>query len=277
MLHACELVAMTAGEAHGQLALVLAEDVHDERAALAHGGLRGGRAVEAHEERRRVERHGGDRARGRSVVDAVVVRGDDGHPGREVPDDVAVALSVAHRSPGRSHGRHVTMSRTRVRNVLSDGTRQSTGAVLPARRRRRGSRGAPGPGRRASRADAPRWVFTVASAMCSAAAISALDRPRATSSRIARSRSLRAASRDSSTGASGSVLATCSSSRRVAVGATIASPDATVRIAVSSASGVGVLQQEAARAGAERGERVLVEVEGRQDDHARSSRRRRAP
>jgi DNA-binding IclR family transcriptional regulator len=58
--------------------------------------------------------------------------------------------------------------------------------------------------------------LTVGSAICRAAAISALDRPQATSSRIARSRSLRAASRESSTGASGSVLATWSSSRRVA-------------------------------------------------------------
>ena len=111
--------------------------------------------------------------------------------------------------------------------------------------------------------------MTVASAMCRAAAISALDRPRATSSRIARSRSLSAASRESSTGASGRVPATCSSSRRVAVGATIASPDATARIAASSSSGCGVLEQEAAGAGAQRGEHVLVEVERRQDDHAR--------
>jgi hypothetical protein len=59
--------------------------------------------------------------------------------------------------------------------------------------------------------------LTVGSAMCRAAAISAFDRPRATSRRIARSRSLKSASRESWTGSPGSVLATCSSSRRVAV------------------------------------------------------------
>ena len=104
--------------------------------------------------------------------------------------------------------------------------------------------------------------------MCSAAAISAFERPRATSSRIRRSRSL-SASRRGSSRASGSVPATCSSSLRVADGATIASPEATARIGRQQLLGMGVLEQEAAGPGAQRGEDGLVDVERRQHDHPR--------
>ena len=106
----CELLAVAAGEAHGELALVLAEDVDHERAALAHRGLGDRRPVETDEQRRRIERHGGHGAGRRPVVGVVVARGDHGHPGGEVPDDVAVPLPVERRPrhgagpTGRTHG-----------------------------------------------------------------------------------------------------------------------------------------------------------------------------
>ena len=53
------------------------------------------------------------------------------------------------------------------------------------------------------------------------------------------------------------------------LGATTASPLATARIAEQQVRGRRVLEQEAARAGAQRGVGVLVEVEGGEDDDPR--------
>lgn len=83
----------------------------------------------------------------------------------------------------------------------------------------------------------PTWVFTVASAMCTRAAISALDKPWATNSSTSRSRSESWASRGSSAGPGPSWPANWSSGRRVIDGATTESPSATTRIAASSSSG----------------------------------------
>ena len=59
------------------------------------------------------------------------------------------------------------------------------------------------------------------------------------------------------------------SSRRVTLGATTASPLATARIAESRSARRSVLEQEAARPGPQRRVDVLVEVEGREDDDPR--------
>ena len=58
-------------------------------------------------------------------------------------------------------------------------------------------------------------------------------------------------------------------SRRVTFGASSASPSATTRTAASRSSGSVSFEQEAARAGAQRLEHVLVEIERREDQHPR--------
>ena len=68
-----------------------------------------------------------------------------------------------------------------------------------------------------------------------------------------------------------------SSRRRVTDGASSASPRATTRIASTSSAGPHVLEHEAARAGAQGGEDVLVDVVRRQhDDPRRAARGRRS-
>jgi hypothetical protein len=96
----------------------------------------------------------------------------------------------------------------------------------------------------------PTCVLTVVSLTNSSAAISALDRPRATSFSTSTSRSVSACSgcgTDSSP--DGSRPAYLSSSRRVMLGASIASPAATTRIAcTSSAAGASLSRKPLAPA-----------------------------
>ena len=122
----------------------------------------------------------------------------------------------------------------------------------------------------------PTWVLTVASESTSSAAISAFEQPARELDEhlaLARGQQLepgiggRAAVRRRR---SGRRCANESSRRRVTLGETTASPRRDGADAGEQVVGRHVLQQEAARAGAQAGERVLVEVEGRQDDHARA-------
>ena len=116
-----------------------------------------------------------------------------------------------------------------------------------------------------------RGVFTVASVTTSRAAISAFDRPCATSTSTSRSRGVSSASAAAG-GRSGSRRAAKSSiSRRVIDGASSASPAAHDADRRDELLGRRVLEQEAARAGSQRGVDVLVEVERGQDQHARSA------
>src|SRR5690606_11428804 len=85
----------------------------------------------------------------------------------------------------------------------------------------------------------PTCVFTVVSLTTSSAAISAFDSPRATCASTSRSRSVSVSSPGggASSRTAGSRDANRSSSRRVTLGATIASPAATIRIACTRSSG----------------------------------------
>ena len=96
-------------------------------------------------------------------------------------------------------------------------------------------------------------------------AISAFDWPSATSAKTSRSRSV-SSSHPGGGAATPGRRSKRSISRRVTRGASSASPPAHGRAEVSGGS---VLEQKAARPGPQRGQHVLVEVEGRQHDHAR--------
>ena len=120
----------------------------------------------------------------------------------------------------------------------------------------------------------PRWVFTVASATNSLAAISPLDSPPATSTRISRSRSV-----SRSTGRPGRRLGADPQVGELGrVGVEQAPGDAGGDHGVArrhrtdgrrQLGGRHVLEQEAAGPEAQGGEGVLVEVEGGQDEHPR--------
>ena len=115
-------------------------------------------------------------------------------------------------------------------------------------------------------------VFTVWSLTTSSFAISAFVSPRATSRRTSSSRAVR----PSSAARWSRRLARLSEAFDEPAGdrraRTARPPSAATRIAASSCSLGRVLQQEAARPGAQRREDVFVEVERREDEHTRSDR-----
>ena len=83
----------------------------------------------------------------------------------------------------------------------------------------------------------PRWVLTVASEICSTAAISALDRPEPTSASTSRSRAVSSARSGGGPSAEGRCGRKRPIRRRVVEGATTASPLCTLRMACRNSSG----------------------------------------
>ena len=181
------------------------------------------------------------------------------------------SLVVHARQP--RNGRRAGTSAARDRAVPRTGTSgpppSGGGAVGPVRRRRR--RRPPGRGRAGAslRRIEETCVFTVVSPTTSALAISAFDRPCATSRRISSSRSVRLVERRRRARRRARSRAKRSSSRRVTVGREqrLAGGDDADRL--DELGGPHVLEQEPARAGADRLDHVLVEVERGQDEDAR--------
>ena len=104
----CSLKSTSRGRACSPLAakrssapLALGEDADREARGRAHGGERLAVVREAHEQQRRLERHGGDGVDGRGDRAAVAAaRADDAHAGGEVAHDGAHVVLGAHASSG---------------------------------------------------------------------------------------------------------------------------------------------------------------------------------
>ena len=120
------------------------------------------------------------------------------------------------------------------------------------------------------------WVFTVPSPRNSRPAISAFDSPPASSRRTSSSRSVSSASRRSSPGGAGRAgeLLDQPARHRGRQQRLAGGHDADC---VDELLGRRVLQEEAAGAGAQRLEDVVVLLEGRQDQHPRARRARPRP
>ena len=170
---------------------------------------------------------------------------------------------MAAQAKARRRGAH----RAQVWTSPSD-LRMSAGA--PGRRRRRSTTAWTRSRRPSFRSTADTCVFTVASLSTSRSAISAFESASATSRSTSTSRSV-----SSSRSAAGAArvraarAAKRSSSRRVTVAASSASPARDHPDGLHQLGRPHVLEQEAARAGAQRGEHVLVDVVGREDDDPR--------
>jgi len=96
------------GQPAREIPLAVVQDVDGQPAGPFDRVLRGGTAMQRDGEHRRVERQGGDRARGHAVVGPFEVGRDDGDAAREVPDDVA---EVVWRHEVLRGGRHALESR----------------------------------------------------------------------------------------------------------------------------------------------------------------------
>ena len=215
-----------------------------------------------------VERHGrpvagpdGQR-RGLRAVRAGVVR-------RAAPDAERPRPRPARRGLARGRGgAHPVRDAGRVRRPVRDARRRPAPDLTsrPGRVRGRTRRSAPGRAAPACAGCDPTWVLTVDSLANTAPAISAFDRPRATASNT--SRSLSVSPRNAAGGVAVGLELPAPARWRGRCGASTALPPCTVRIASRSMQRRGVLEQEAARAVADRGGGPVVEVERRQHDHA---------
>ena len=168
---------------------------------------------------------------GRSAAEAAV-------GGREVGGDLQVGRRCRQRSPPQCPPRAVFSSAGPVSGpMVTAAVRSDTPSLANAR---------------------SRWVFTVASPMCSSRPISALVRPRATS----RSTSISRAVSDCRRGARIRLT-----SRAATGGASTVSPRAAARIASASSACGAVLEQVAGRAGLDRAQDVGVGVVGGEHQH----------
>ena len=115
------------------------------------------------------------------------------------------------------------------------------------------------------------WVLTVLRLMWSSWAISTLVRPPARLASTSSSRSV-SGSTGSAGGSSRPASANAARRRAVTLGAIRASPAAAALHRLRQQLGAGVLEQEPARAGLQRGVHVLVQVERGDDDHRHRAR-----
>jgi len=136
--HAVELVEACRREASRHVFVSLAEEVHREAIAVAQRGIALRLVIDTHEDLRRIERDGAERAHRESRRTAVgVACGHDRHSGREVTENTAklvgrdhpsyvsgsVGKNQARASPGRP-----ALAGGRASNVLLGSTLNETAA-----------------------------------------------------------------------------------------------------------------------------------------------------
>src|SRR5688572_24185152 len=150
--HAVELVEARGGEASRDALVVGAEDVHGEAGAVTQCRIALGFVIDAHQDLRRVQRHGAERAdRQARGAGLGVGGGEDGHAGGEVTENTTKVVRSDHRfyvsgrggsnqaraSPGRpalAGGRasNVTAWSTLSRRPLAGGSKRCS-SRSPAR------------------------------------------------------------------------------------------------------------------------------------------------